>query len=43
MNGAGHYEMYDEPAYVNEAVDVLDTFYKESLAAVLEDSVDADG
>lgn len=33
VNGAGHYEMYDEPAYVHEAVDVLDTFYKEFLTA----------
>lgn len=31
IDGAGHYEMYDEPKYVNEAVDTLDTFYKEFL------------
>lgn len=32
VEGAGHYEMYDEPAYVQEAVEVLDTFYKDTLS-----------
>ncbi|GGF11806.1 alpha/beta hydrolase [Williamsia phyllosphaerae] len=32
VEGAGHYEMYDEPAYVQEAVEVLDTFYKGTLS-----------
>lgn len=31
VDGAGHYEMYDEPNYVDEAVDTLDAFYAEFL------------
>jgi fermentation-respiration switch protein FrsA (DUF1100 family) len=33
VNGAGHYEMYDEATYVDEAVDRLATFYSEFLPA----------
>ena len=33
VQGAGHYEMYDEPKYVDEAIDTLDTFYQEFLTA----------
>lgn len=33
IEGAGHYEMYDEPKYVNQAVDRLDSFYKEYLGS----------
>lgn len=33
IDDAGHYELYDEPKYVNEAVDTLNTFYKEFLTA----------
>lgn len=33
IDGAGHYEMYDEPKYVDQAVDHLDTFYQKYLAA----------
>ncbi|WIB79156.1 alpha/beta hydrolase [Curtobacterium sp. MCPF17_002] len=32
VEGAGHYEMYDEPEYVGEAVETLDAFYREHLA-----------
>lgn len=31
IEGAGHYEMYDEPKYVDQAVERLDGFYKEYL------------
>ncbi|WP_210570413.1 alpha/beta hydrolase [Streptomyces sp. GESEQ-4] len=31
IDGAGHYEMYDEPAYVDAAVDRLVTFYSNNL------------
>jgi fermentation-respiration switch protein FrsA (DUF1100 family) len=31
IDGAGHYEMYDEPAYVNAAVDRLVSFYSSTL------------
>jgi fermentation-respiration switch protein FrsA (DUF1100 family) len=33
VNGAGHYEMYDEPRYVDEAVERLAAFYSEFLTA----------
>lgn len=32
VDGAGHYEMYDEPQYVDQAVERLDLFYTEHLA-----------
>ncbi|PZE63021.1 alpha/beta hydrolase [Curtobacterium sp. MCPF17_001] len=32
VEGAGHYEMYDEPKYVNEAVQTLNTFFQQHLA-----------
>ncbi|CAN5122721.1 alpha/beta hydrolase [soil metagenome] len=32
VEGAGHYEMYDVPEYVDQAVDRLATFYEEHLA-----------
>jgi fermentation-respiration switch protein FrsA (DUF1100 family) len=31
VDGAGHYEMYDEPAYVDQAVKQLDVFFAEHL------------
>lgn len=31
IDGAGHYEMYDEPAYVDEAVERLAAFFHEHL------------
>jgi fermentation-respiration switch protein FrsA (DUF1100 family) len=31
VDGAGHYEMYDEPAYVDQAVNQLDVFFGEHL------------
>lgn len=31
IEGAGHYEMYDEPRYVDQAVDRLADFYREHL------------
>ena len=31
VEGAGHYEMYDTPQYVDQAVERLDVFYKEHL------------
>ena len=31
IDGAGHYEMYDEPAYVDAAVDRLAAFYSDNL------------
>ncbi|SCG58655.1 alpha/beta hydrolase [Micromonospora humi] len=31
IDGAGHYEMYDEPAYVDAAVDRLTSFYTNNL------------
>ncbi|MGI5143141.1 MULTISPECIES: alpha/beta hydrolase [unclassified Streptomyces] len=31
IDGAGHYEMYDEPAYVDAAVDRLASFYSNNL------------
>lgn len=31
VDGAGHYEMYDEPKYVDAAVDRLATFYSNNL------------
>jgi uncharacterized protein len=31
IEGAGHYEMYDEPEYVDAAVDRLATFYTDNL------------
>ena len=31
VEGAGHYEMYDEPRYVDQAVDRLAAFYSEHL------------
>lgn len=33
IDGAGHYEMFDEPEYVDEAVGTLDVFFQEHLAA----------
>jgi fermentation-respiration switch protein FrsA (DUF1100 family) len=33
VDGAGHYDMYDEPNYVAESVETLDTFYREFLSA----------
>ncbi|PZE60353.1 hypothetical protein DEJ33_04990 [Curtobacterium sp. MCPF17_047] len=32
VEGAGHYEMYDEAEYVDEAVETLHAFYREHLA-----------
>ncbi len=32
VEGAGHYEMYDKPQYVDQAVERLDGFYKEYLS-----------
>ena len=29
VEGAGHYEMYDKPQYVNQAIDCLDDFYRQ--------------
>lgn len=34
VEGAGHYEMYDVPQYVDQAVDRLADFYREYLPAV---------
>lgn len=34
VDGAGHYEMYDEPAYVDEAVGRLAVFFAEHLGAL---------
>ncbi|MFJ5841593.1 hypothetical protein ACIQGO_33450 [Streptomyces shenzhenensis] len=34
VEGAGHYEMYDVPEYVDQAVDRLADFYEQHLAAV---------
>ncbi|WP_218829667.1 MULTISPECIES: alpha/beta hydrolase [unclassified Rhodococcus (in: high G+C Gram-positive bacteria)] len=31
VDGAGHYEMYDEPRYVDQAVDRLSNFYNQNL------------
>lgn len=31
IDGAGHYEMYDEPAYVDAAVERLTSFYMHNL------------
>lgn len=31
VEGAGHYDMYDKPQYVDQAVERLDRFYKEHL------------
>jgi fermentation-respiration switch protein FrsA (DUF1100 family) len=31
VEGAGHYEMYDVPEYVDRAIDRLDAFYREHL------------
>lgn len=31
VDGAGHYDMYDKPQYVDQAVERLDSFYKEYL------------
>ena len=31
IDGAGHYEMYDQPCYVEQAVTKLEAFYKEYL------------
>jgi fermentation-respiration switch protein FrsA (DUF1100 family) len=31
IEGAGHYEMYDEPEYVDAAVDRLADFYSDNL------------
>ena len=31
VEGAGHYEMYDTPQYVDQAVERLDVFFKENL------------
>lgn len=31
VEGAGHYEMYDEPRYVDQAIDRLTAFYREHL------------
>ncbi|WP_020576639.1 hypothetical protein [Actinopolymorpha alba] len=31
IDGAGHYEMYDEPEYVDAAVDRLVDFYSDNL------------
>jgi fermentation-respiration switch protein FrsA (DUF1100 family) len=33
VEGAGHYEMYDVPEYVDRAVDRLASFFGEHLAA----------
>lgn len=33
VDGAGHYEMYDEPKYVDEAVRQIDAFFSEQIAA----------
>lgn len=32
IDGAGHYDMYDQPQYVDQAVERLDGFYKEYLS-----------
>ncbi|RPE74753.1 hypothetical protein EDF28_3812 [Curtobacterium sp. PhB137] len=32
IDGAGHYELYDDPTYVDEAADTLDDFFREHLA-----------
>lgn len=32
IEGAGHYEMYDQPQYVDQAVERLEGFYKEHLS-----------
>jgi uncharacterized protein len=32
VEGAGHYEMYDVSSYIDQAVDRLESFYKEHLA-----------
>jgi len=32
VDGAGHYELYDDPKYVDEAADTLDAFFQEHLA-----------
>ncbi|OKH66949.1 dienelactone hydrolase [Mycobacterium sp. SWH-M1] len=34
IEGAGHYEMYDVPEYVDQAVDRLADFYREHLRAI---------
>lgn len=31
IEGAGHYEMYDEPAYVDQAIERLTAFYRDHL------------
>ena len=31
VEGAGHYDMYDQPQYVDQAVEKLQGFYKEYL------------
>ncbi|WP_255695151.1 hypothetical protein [Actinomycetospora soli] len=38
VEGAGHYEMYDEPAYVDAAVARLATFYAEYLGSDVQAS-----
>jgi len=32
IEGAGHYDMYDKPQYVDQAVDRLESFYNEYLS-----------
>ena len=32
IEGAGHYDLYDQPQYVDQAVERLDGFYKEYLS-----------
>jgi fermentation-respiration switch protein FrsA (DUF1100 family) len=31
VDGASHYDLYDKPEYVNQAVEKLEAFYKENL------------
>lgn len=40
VKGVGDYEMYDEPKYVNEAVDTLDVFSRSTSPANSLDSGD---
>ncbi len=37
VEGAGHYEMYDEPAYVDQAIERLTAFFTEYLPPELGD------
>lgn len=36
IDGAGHYEMYDEPEYVDAAVEWLVSFYSNNLQIVVD-------